>query len=377
MSGVPPGPPRVLSLVWNLMRGGTEGQCARVAMGLAARGRTHRLAVFRREGFFLEAVEAGCGSVLTFDLRGRFHWTAWTAPRALARLLREARIDLLHAWDMDACLFGAAAAAQAGLPLVTSRRDLGQIYPAWKLRRLAAVERRAAAVVVNAEAVAEVARAAGVPAARLRLLPNLLDLEEFDRLAADPPPPGWPAPRPGITRLVLVARLDPEKDAGFLLQAVRVLSARRNDFEVLLAGDGSERPALEEAARGLEGIVHFLGEVRAVPALLRTAQIGVLVPRANEGLSNTLLEYMAAGLPSVVTDCGGNRECVAEGETGFRVRSGDVAALAAALERLLEDAPRRAAFGAEARRRVAARHGREAVLDRFDAFYTEVVRGLA
>ena len=61
--------PRIAHLVFDLIRGGTEGQCARVAMGLALRGGTHRVAVFHRRGFFLEAVEAACGPVHEVAIR--------------------------------------------------------------------------------------------------------------------------------------------------------------------------------------------------------------------------------------------------------------------------------------------------------------------
>lgn len=365
MSGGDLSRPRVLSVVWNLIRGGTEGQCARVAMGLAERGWTHRVAVFRREGFFVDEVERACGPLVPFEILGRFRWSTLTRIRALADWLRRERMDLLHAWDMDACLFGARAAAQAGIPFLTSRRDLAQIYPAWKLRGLARVERRAAGVVVNASAIAPLALASGVPSSRIHLVPNVLDVEEFDRLR------GEGAPTAGRTRIVMVARLDPEKDTATLLRAARRLAAERRDFEIMLAGDGVERPALEAAARDLGDHVRFLGDVREIPALLGTCAIGVLVPKANEGLSNTLLEYMAAGLPMVATDCGGNRDLVVNGETGRLIPCGDAEALTAALRHLLDHPDERARLGRLARRRVEERHGREAVLNRFETLYRE------
>lgn len=369
MNGGDPSRPRVLSVVWNLIRGGTEGQCARVAMGLAGRGWTHRVAVFRREGFFVEAVERACGPLVPFEIQGRFRWSTLTRIRALAAGLRRERIDLLHAWDMDACLFGARAAAQAGIPYLTSRRDLAQIYPAWKLRGLARVESRAAGVVVNASAITPLALASGVPASRVHLLPNLLDVEEFDRLRGAATT--IPSPTGGRVRIVQVARLDPEKDTATLLRAARRLAAERRDFEIVLAGDGVERAALADAARDMGDCVRFLGDVREIPALLGTCAIGVLVPKANEGLSNTLLEYMAVGLPMVATDCGGNRDLVVNGETGRLIPCGDAEALADALRHLLDHPDERARLGRLARRRVEERHGREAVLDRFETLYRE------
>jgi glycosyltransferase involved in cell wall biosynthesis len=271
---------------------------------------------------------------------------------------------------MDACLFGATAARLAGCRLVTSRRDLGQIYPAWKLNRLTRVERQAAAVVVNARAIATVAGKAGVPENKIRLLPNFLDVAEFDRLSQESSP--LPPPPSGVKRVVMVARLDPEKDPALLVRAAVALMAERSDFEVVIAGDGPERPALNQLVGSAGERIRFLGDVKAVPALLRTCQIGLLVPKSNEGLSNTLLEYMAAGLPMIATNCGGNRELVRPNETGILIPTGDQAALVGALRILLDDPERGIRLGEQARRDVAQVHDRGPVLDAFESLYREV-----
>jgi glycosyltransferase involved in cell wall biosynthesis len=118
--------------------------------------------------------------------------------------------------------------------------------------------------------------------------------------------------------------------------------------------------------------IKFLGDVKAVPALLRTCHLGLLVPKSNEGLSNTLLEYMAAGLPMIATDCGGNRELVRPEETGLLIPTGDQAALVGALRTLLDDPDRGKRLGAQSRRDVARLHDRGPVLDAFASLYREV-----
>ena len=140
---------RVAHLVYDLIRGGSEGQCARIAMGLAQKGLPHRVAVFHRRGYFLDAVEAACGPVRELPIR---HAARPATVRAIARLaawLRRERIDVLHAWDADAAIFGQFAAQWAGVKFVASRRDLGQIYPRWKLALLRRADRVAVRVVAN------------------------------------------------------------------------------------------------------------------------------------------------------------------------------------------------------------------------------------
>ncbi|MBL8249211.1 MAG: glycosyltransferase, partial [Candidatus Competibacter sp.] len=105
-----------------------------------------------------------------------------------------------------------------------------------------------------------------------------------------------------------------------------------------------------------------------VPELLRSLDLFVLPSRA-EGISNTILEAMACGLPVVATDVGGNAELVAKGETGQLVPANDPAALAAAIRGYVDDPDRMRAHGAAGRRRVEARFSLEAMVAAYRAVY--------
>jgi L-malate glycosyltransferase len=364
--------PAVLHLVWNLIRGGTEGQCARVAMELARRGGTHRVGVFRREGFFLVPVEAACGPIRHVDIRRLCSWHTIREVRELARFIRAERFNLVHCWDADAAIFGSLAARWAGVPHITSRRDMGQIYPAHKLYLMNRADRSAKAVVINAEAIRHTLN--GLAADKVHVIMNLLDMDEFDALAARPFPLRETLTKG--TQIGLVARLDPEKDIGTFLRAAATLQARYKDLSFVIAGDGVERPGLEQLANelGLRERIVFLGDVTDVPALLRELHIGVLTPARNEGLSNTILEYMAASLPTVATDCGGNAELVRDGETGYLVPVGDATALADMLARLVDDSKRAAQMGVAARRHIERLHRPEVVAQQFADLYASALR---
>lgn len=370
-----PNSPRILHVVWNLIRGGTEGQCARVALGLGAQGVLARVAVSRREGFFLGAVEQACGPVYHMDIHRRYGWHTWRELRRLDDFLRAERFDALHAWDADAAIFGSIAAQRAGVPLITSRRDLGEIYAPRKLRRMEQADGQAVAVVVNADAIGARVRVQGVAADRVHLIPNILDLDEFDRLAVRPfgleeqlGPGRW---------IGHVARLDPEKDVATLLRAAARVVAEVPAARFALAGDGVERARLEALAAELHLGQHvvFLGDVTEVPALLRRMELAVLCPRANEGLSNSILEYQAAGLPVMATDCGGNRELVREGVNGHVVAVGDHDELADRLIGLLLDTDRARAMGQSGRWQVEQHHRPEAVCRQFADLYRRVLSG--
>lgn len=365
--------PRVAHLVFDLIRGGTEGQCARIAMGLARQGYPHRVAVFHRRGFFLNAVEAACGPVHEVEIR---HFLRPGTLREIGRLadwLRRERADILHAWDADAAIFGQFAARRAGVKFVTSRRDLGQIYAAHKLALMRRADRRAVRVVANAEAVRAHFIRGGLAADQIEVLPNLLDVEERDRLAIAPC--ACVDRLPAGRRLVVVNRLDPEKNTGLLIAALPEVRKAVPDAVLVVVGDGREMPMLRAtaAALGLAAAVCFLGEVMEVPALLRFCEAGALVPQSNEGLSNTILEYMAAGLPTLATDCGGNRELVRDGVTGRLVAGqASVHEVAEAWIALLRDREGAAAMGRQARAVVLERHVPAVVLARFRGFYERI-----
>ncbi len=364
--------PRIAHLVFDLIRGGTEGQCARVAMGLAKRGMLHRVAVFHRRGFFVEGVEAACGPVHEVGIRHAFRRSTWREISRLANWLREMQVDILHAWDADAAIFGQFAARRAGVKLVTSRRDLGQIYPAWKMVLMRRADAAAVRVVANAEIIRDHFVTHGLSPDKVVVLPNLLDLEEFDELSRAPY--SQADQLPAGRRLVVVNRLDPEKNTGLLIGALPWVRREIPNAVLVVAGDGPEMPKLRMQANrlGVESSVCFLGEVKEVPALLKHVEIGALVPTRNEGLSNTILEYMAAGLPVLATDCGGNRELVRDGVTGRLVpATASVDAVARAWTALLRDSGA-VAVSQLSRDIVERRHAPTLILAAFAEFYSRL-----
>lgn len=374
MKPAPQHPPSVFHLVYNLIRGGTEGQCARLAMAFARRGHRHAVGVSVREGFFLPAVEEACGPVFHMDIHRLVHPKTLLELRKLARHVKQGGFDLVHAWDADAAIFGSIAARWAGVPLITSRRDLGQIYAPRKLRMMEAADRAARLVVVNARSIGERLQSLGLPGEKIRCIPNMLELAEFDELKGRPFADAGRLPRG--QRIGMVCRLDPEKDLATLVRAaIRVCAACPNAVFVV-AGDGPDRPAAERTIQdaGLADRFVFLGDVKAVPSLLKEFTVGVLLPSANEGLSNSILEYQAASLPVVATDCGGNAELVRDGRNGYIVPVGDDIRVADALLRLLNEPGLARQMGEAGRRQLEAEHHPDAVCDRFGQLYEEALQ---
>jgi glycosyltransferase involved in cell wall biosynthesis len=193
---------------------------------------------------------------------------------------------------------------------------------------------------------------------RLMTLDNGLDWRGFEaRLKAGPQ-----APLPAVSGPVIVSvgRLLPHKGQALLLDAFSRIAARHPGAALWIVGDGPEMHALRQRTAGLAAAdrIRLLGRRGDVPAILACATIFVNAS-SWEGMSNAVLEGMAAGLPSVIADAPGVSECHVNGETGLVVAR-DAAALAAGLDRLLADPELRAGMGKAARHRVRFRYSMEA-----------------
>jgi sugar transferase (PEP-CTERM/EpsH1 system associated) len=287
----------------------------------------------------------------------------------LVRWLRQARPHVLHTHNPTPHLFGALAARAAGVPVVVHTKH-GRNYPdsprAVVWNRLASwLSDRVVAVSADA---AEVARQVEhVPGRKVQVIRNGVDLAEF---AA----PAGPVPR-AAKRAVHVARLnDLVKDQTTLLRAARLVADRDPAFRLTIVGDGPDGPRLTALADelGLRQHVQFLGFRSDVRSLLGSADLFVL-SSLTEGISLTLLEAMAAGLPVVATEVGGNREVVVPGETGLLVPAGSPAALAEAMLTVLQDPDQARRMGGAGRRRVEERFGLPSMIRGYEQLYLSLL----
>jgi glycosyltransferase involved in cell wall biosynthesis len=174
--------------------------------------------------------------------------------------------------------------------------------------------------------------------------------------------------------LIHVARLHRQKSHDVLLEAFARIRARHQEALLLLVGEGRRRGAIEERIGELElgGSVRMLGSRKDVSDLYHLADVGVL-PSSKEGFSNVVLEAMAAGLPQVLTDVGGNGEAVGESGGALIVPPGDAAAFADAVLRVLEDPQLARSMGKAAAER-AARFSVEEQVRRTEELYLDLAK---
>ena len=210
----------------------------------------------------------------------------------------------------------------------------------------------------------------GFAAGKVRLIPNAVDTERFASAVCDPAlRRDLCGERPLVG--VYVGRLVPEKGLELLLDGWARVFRGRSDAALILVGDGALRDALEQRAQGL-GIadqVRFVGPSDAVEKYLALADFGVLTS-LSEGLSNTLLEYMAAGLPVVGSRVSGTEDFVRPGDTGWLFEPGDVDDFERSLRATADAGPATLArMGANARNLVVSCASIGSVVDQLTALY--------
>jgi glycosyltransferase involved in cell wall biosynthesis len=299
--------------------------------------------------------------------------TAGASARLLAlrRLYAAEGVDIahLHSPSAGGVAMSALAARLAGCRVIITYHQIQPWQAPLRTRLLnCAVHTLAvdSTVAVSSGVRTTLATRTGVPASRVRVLPNGIDTSERVRPSADLPPRA-----PGEVRLAYCGRLSLEKGLRTLIAALPALAERCPQARTWIVGEGPDRTELEAlaGASGVADRVRFLGFRPNAPALMAEADIVVHVPEY-EGFGMVVLEAMAAGRAVVVNDApGGLMDIVVPGETGLIVPAGDAPALAEALARLAKDPAERERLGRNGRERCEREFSAKVMADRTTALY--------
>jgi len=372
---------RLLKIVPTLRYGGTERQFMTLSASLDPTRFRVELACLRPGGgLAAEAVRHGM-PVDTYNI-GPFHSArTLTLQTRFARELSRRRIDVVHAYNFYGNVFAVPPARLAGTPVViASIRDCGPYLTPMQLRVQRLVCRAATCVLVNARAVRDWLVSDGYDADRIAVIPNGVDLEHFsapvDR-AAVRCSLGVEPDAPLVTVVSRVTRL---KGLEQFIGAAAAVAERHPRARFVVAGepapgDDHYLASLKDlaASLGIGDRVVFAGLRRDVPTLLGASTVAVM-PSLNEALSNALLESMAAATPTVATRVGGAPEAMTHGESGLLVPPDDVAALAAAIGRLLDDPAAAAGYGRAARQVIEQRFSLRTMVAATEQLYIELLR---
>jgi L-malate glycosyltransferase len=348
----------VLHLVNRFWIGGAERQFVE-RLRLHPPGYTALVGCLELSGPMLEQVRALGYEPVLFPLKGSMlRANTFKQVARMAALMRERGVRIVHATDFNTNLLALAAGRLARARVIVSRVDLGHLregFGKWHRETEKWNGRHADLVIANADAVREVCiREERCRPERVVVVRNGIDLAHFDLQAARP----LQAPLPivaGDVPVAVIGNLWPVKGHRTLVEAAALLQRSFPRVKFLCAGEGPEREYLEKriAELGLSDRVFLLGHRLDVPAILSRVRAACLCSSA-EGLSNALMEAMAARLPIVATAVGGNPELVRPGENGLLAPYGDAPSLAGKLGELLSEDARAAEMGRRGRARVEA-----------------------
>ncbi len=293
----------------------------------------------------------------------------------LAQYLRREQFDIVQTYLWTANTWGRLAARIAGNPIVLASERNVDIWEERYKRVIGRwLARSSHSVIANSEAVRQYLLKRG------ELSPEkvvtIYNGVNFDRFEAPCDPRERRAelhlPEDAILAGV-VARVEPAKDHATLLDAMSRIADRCPKLHLAVIGGGSQEPQLKTMAAnlGLADRVHFTGFRTDSAEWLRSLDFSVL-SSVKEGLSNTVIESMAAGRAVAATDVGGNAEVIVPNETGFLLPARDPIGLADAMAKLAESESMRREFGAAARQRVQTLFSVETMVRATEAHYASL-----
>ena len=364
---LPDRPVRICFLIDRLCVAGTETQLLALINHLDRRVVQPYLCLLNGQDEISRGMEPADCPVVRFGVYKLRSVKALAEARRFARFLRCERIDILQVYFIDSSTFGALVGRLAGVRhIIRVRNNLGHWLTPGLKWRFRFVNRLVTLTLTNTEAGRQAAMAQeGLPAESVVTLGNGIDLARFPDAPADDMP--W---RPGTRRVGIVANLRPVKGLDVFLRAAMLIHAAHPDTVFAIAGEGDLRPELERQtqALGLADRVEFLGLVQDIPAFLKTLDIAVLSSRA-EGMSNALLEYMAAGRPIVATAVGGNVKLIRDGLDGLLVPPDNPEQLAEAIDHLLREPVLATQMGQSAYHSVREQFSWKSVARKYEMFW--------
>jgi L-malate glycosyltransferase len=366
---------RLLKMVTNFKIGGTERQVANMALRIDPARFDLHLGCLQKWGELLEELKTLEVPRPEFRIGSLYGAKTFGQTLRLARYIKQNFIQIVHSYGFYSNMFVVPAAKLAGRAIIiASIRDTGEILTPLQRRVQKQVCRLADCVLVNAEAIRQMLIDQGYRPDKIAVIRNgivtspIVRETKSEKLRAEL---GIPAQ----SRIVMVSsRLNPMKGVEYFLEAAAWVANRIPDAVFLIVGDGENRGELESraAALGLRNRIIFTGFRTDVPELLREASI-VVLPSLSEGLSNSLLEASAMGVPVIAANVGGNPEVVEDGVTGILVAPRNSDELAGAMLRLLESPERARQMGGAGRSRVSDRFGVERAVTEVQQLYQRLL----
>lgn len=357
--------------------GGAEKQLAALAPLLKSQG--VEVHIFTRRYPGLAAFETVDGvPVYRLPIPGPKAVASLSFTLSALPLLRRLRPNLIHAHELLSPTTTAVLAKKLfSVPVVVKLLRGGHLGDLHKLqtrrfglRRLASFKKQVAAFITISQEIDQELAAVGVPARQRPFIPNGVDTDRFAPLPTDEKQRLRPQlSLPDGPLAVFTGRLVPEKRVDQLIQVWTAVQAAQPNASLLICGEGPEEDTLRQMAG--QGVI-FAGRVDDVAPYLQTADLFIL-PSATEGLSNALLEGMAAGLGCIATRVGGAADLITHQKNGWLLEPDQPEQLQQAILTLLANEAERRQMGLAARQKVVNDYGLSHVASQLRQLYTRVI----
>ena len=302
-------------------------------------------------------------------------WNGLRRIREFRGYLKETRIDVMHAFMIKSAILGVLAFPGSGCKaMVASRLSIDWYRPTITAFFRYFMNPRTTRIFANSEGVKRVVveKEKALPE-KIDVIYQGVDMKRYSAEAGDASAAaalGMPEDRPVVG---IVANYRPVKDLPLFLRAAQVVVKSVPEATFLLVGTGPMHEELTRLAEelGISASVYFSNGRGAVPDYLRRMSIACLSSES-EGFSNAILEYMAAGLPVVAMDVGGNGEAILDGESGFLVRDRTPDAFAAPIIDLLRNQELRRSTGKRALERCRRLFSIDVFIGRLESYYRDL-----
>ncbi|MFB3926344.1 MAG: glycosyltransferase [Syntrophales bacterium] len=368
-------PLKILHVTHSLDMGGLERVVVDLARGLTRVG--HRVDICCLNGRGTLAEEAEREGIMVYSLKKK-PGVEWLLPVKLSKIIRRGYYDIVHTHNEAGAIYGVPAAVLSNVKNIV-HTEHGKEPSYRNKRRLCLAEKCLLRMVDRIVTVSKnlkdyMAASMNMEPDCIRVILNGIDISKFsgrDRRTQM-------RKSLGIANedfvIGTISRIVPLKNHEFLLNIFKELRNHVPGIRLVIVGDGPLRDDIEKSAldKGIGRSVYFLGERRDTPELLSLFDLFML-PSFTEGVSLTLLEAMAAGVPVIASDVGGNSEVIEKGISGILIRLDNPAKWIEETVRLIRKKEERMEISSSAVQSVKKRFGVEIMIAEYEKVYQEVL----
>ena len=352
--------------------GGTENQLVKLINGLNRKKYLPHLICLNNSGWFRKNCLYFNSKTTGIDINNFRKLNTYINFLKLVRMLKRDKPDVVHTFFPTSNIVGVLAAKVASIKnIISSRRDYGEWINRRYLLGTKVANRFVQKIIVNSHSVKRLTvLEENVQEDKVEVIYNGIDLPRFEGIKGN----SWIRSELNIpygSKVVgIIANFRPMKRHDTFVKAAKEILQMRDDVEFILIGGQAQREEMEILGEylNIKKHLHFMGVQRDIMPYLSIMDIGVNCSE-KEGLSNAVMEYMAAGVPCVVSNAGGNPDLITHNVNGYTFELGDYNSLASLILNLLDDQKTKEKFVRNSREKIEKEMSLEAMISKYESLY--------